>query len=135
MLDMAVGGLGGEAELNLFIKHSQTSSNSLTVQHIAEGRCKMNRILYFSPLRMIFKVHGRADIENHMSSQICFCFKLFNIEPFGFSVHFPVDMFEIISLVVGAVFCKFYRETVERAAMQSGNESLCNCSGFEMKRR
>src|SRR5690625_7775226 len=80
---------------------------------------------------MIFKVHGRADIENHMSSQICFCFKLFNIEPFGFSVHFPVDMFEIISLVVGPVFCKFYRETVERAAMQSGNESLCNCSGFE----
>src|SRR5690625_1930276 len=135
MLDMAVGGFGREAELDLLIKQSQSARIPLPVQHIDEGRCKMNRILSFCPLRMIFKVHGRADIENHMSSQICFCFKLFNIEPFGFSVHFPVDMFEIISLVVGPVFCKFYRETVERAAMQSGNESLCNCSGFEMKRR
>src|SRR5690625_555218 len=135
MLDMAGAGSGREADLDLLNNQSHSARNPLPVPHIDERRCKTNRASKFCPLRMIFKVHGRADIENHMSSQICFCFKLFNIEPFGFSVHFPVDMFEIISLVVGPVFCKFYRETVERAAMQSGNESLCNCSGFEMKRR
>ena len=78
-------------------------------------------------------LHALAGIEQQITKQVGFLFKLLQIKPIAFAEHLPIDIAQIVARRVLAMLGKFVREAAVRAAVKAGDIAFDNFPSAQLQ--
>jgi hypothetical protein len=118
---------------DLVVEHDETRGITLIVNGQVKQRCRDEpRIVHLADLmRAVF--HRLAGVEQHGQQAVGFPAVPFQICALGSGEHVPIDVTQIVTRRVGAIFSKLLRETKVRRTMQARHEPIDDRLGDEIQ--
>lgn len=127
---------GWEKVLLLAIEGEKSDGIALAQQEVGKGKGERSGVVVFggsafAVFGMLGVVHGSRGIEQDVSAQVGFVFKLLDVVAITFGKEFPVDMADLVAGGVLFVFGEFDALAVVRALVESCEGSFDIAQGFE----
>ena len=107
-----------------FVEQHQAHGVTLVNHQIAQRRSKIAGVIELADFAGVGDSHRRRLIDEYITFEIGFFFKLFHVKAVGFAVDFPIDVANLVAGHILPVFGKFDAEAVIRAAVQAGDEAF-----------
>jgi hypothetical protein len=119
---------------DFLIERHEPDGIPLVEYEIRKGGCRALSVRKLRKRRVRpLILHALAGIEQQITKQVGFLFKLFQIEPVTLTEHFPIDIAQIIARRVLAMLGKFVREAAVGAAVKAGHIAFDNFSSAQLQ--
>lgn len=91
---------------------------------VGQRRGEADRVVEFSQLLPVGVAHRLAEIHRQISGDIGLGLELLDVVLVGFRIDQPVNILRVVAGGIAAVFAELDGETLERAGMQSLQETF-----------
>ena len=106
------------------VEQHQPNRVTLMDHQIAQRRGEIVGVIELTDFAGVNNSHRRRLVDEYITFEIGFFFKLLHVKTVGFAVNFPINVADLVAGHVLPMLGKFDAEAVIRAAMQAGDEAF-----------